>query len=187
MHREDVLLAAEALVDRDGANALTMSALAHDLGLRTPSLYNHVDSLEALRGDIQNRAMQEIGSRLRHTAMGKVGEPGLRALAHSLRRFAAAHPGRYDLAMREPYDRDAFTAASHDAIAALAAIISSFGIHELAVEAQLTAFAAVHGFISLEASGLITDRFDSERIFELIIDMLVDQVKGLAVPDVQAV
>ena len=186
-HREDVLLAAEALVDRDGPDALSMSLLAHDLGLRTPSLYNHVSSLEALRGDIQNRAMAEIGSRLRHAAMGKVGEPGLRGLALSLRKFAREHPGRYDLAMRAAYDKEAFDAASRDAIAALAAIISSFGIEDLAIEAQLTAFAAVHGFITLENSGLISDSFDREGIFELVLAMLVDQISALAERAVQTV
>ena len=179
MHREDVLVAAEALVDRDGTNALTMSALAADLGLRTPSLYNHVDSLEALRGEIQNRAMAELGSRCRSAAMGKVGEPGLRALARTLRKFAATHPGRYELAMRAAYDKDAFDAASADAISALAAIVSSFGVRELAIEVQLAVFAAVHGFIALKNSGLINDSFDVEKVFDLVVDMVVDQVQSL--------
>ena len=175
------------LVDRDGPDALSMSLLAQNLGLRTPSLYNHVSSLEALRGDIQNRAMAELGPRLRHAAMGKVGESGLRGLALALRKFAREHPGRYDLAMRAAYDKEAFDAASRDAIAALAAIISSFGIQDLAIEAQLTAFAAVHGFINLENSGLISDSFDGERIFEMVLDMLVDRINALAERAVEAV
>ena len=187
LHREDVLSAAEAIVDRDGPDALTMSALAHVLGLRTPSLYNHVASLDALRGEIQNRAMADLGSRFRHTAMGKVGVPGLRALARTLREFAVVYPGRYNLAMRAPYDKEAFNAASADATAALGAIISSFGINTLAPEAQLAVFAALHGFIALENSGLIDDSFDVERIFELVLDMVVDQVNSLVPPDMRAV
>ena len=186
IHRGDVLLAAEALVDREGADALTMSALAQALGLRTPSLYNHVSNLDALRGELQNRAMEELGAKLLRAAMGKVGETGLRALARTLRRFAEEHPGRYDLAMRAAYDREAFDAASLNAIAALAAIVSSFGIRELAIEVQLAAFAALHGYVALCNSGLINDSFDGEQVFDLVLDMVVHQVQSLAAPESRA-
>ena len=111
LHREDVLRAAEAIVDRDGSAALTMTALASDLGIKASSLYNHVSSLEALRGELQNRAMLDLGVLLRNVAMGKTGERGLRALAHTMRDYARSHPGRYELAISEPFDRDSFTEA----------------------------------------------------------------------------
>src|SRR5215469_453320 len=133
LDRTAVLAAAEILVDKQGPDALTMTALAGDLGVKVSSLYNHVPSLEALRGELQNRAMHELGVLLRNEAMGKTGDRGLRALAHVLRDFARTHPGRYGLATREPHDQAEFAEASTDATAAFAAIIGSYGINDISL------------------------------------------------------
>ena len=58
--REEVLVAAEAICDRDGWTHLTMTALANELGVKVPSLYNHVPNLEALRGELQNLSLIHI-------------------------------------------------------------------------------------------------------------------------------
>ena len=46
---EAVVAAAAALADEDGLAELTLARLAAALGIRTPSLYAHVDSLGDLR------------------------------------------------------------------------------------------------------------------------------------------
>ena len=83
-----VVEAAEALVDRDGWAYLTMTALAAELGVRGPSLYSHVESLEALLGMVQARALAALGDDLQRAAMGRSGADGVRALAGAVRDFA---------------------------------------------------------------------------------------------------
>jgi AcrR family transcriptional regulator len=182
LDRSAVLAAAEQLVDQQGPDALTMTALAGDLGVKVSSLYNHVPSLEALRGELQNRAMRELGVRLRNEAMGKTGERGLRALAHVLRDYARTHPGRYGLAMRAPHDQAEFAEASTDATAAFAAIIASYGIDDLSLDFQVSAFSALHGVIALENAGFMTGVLDGERIFETVLDTVVGLLRDAAPP-----
>jgi AcrR family transcriptional regulator len=186
LDRARVLSAAEAIVDRDGAGALTMTALAHELGIKVSSLYNHVSSLEALRGELQNRAMLELGVLLRHEAMGKTGEGGLRALAQTMRAFARAHPGRYGLAMSEPHDRPSFAEASADAGAALVAIIRSYGIDDASLDFQVAAFAALHGVVVLENTGFFSGVLDADRIYELVLGLVVDLLRDAAPPEARA-
>lgn len=184
--RGTVLASAEEFLDRRGVEALTMTALAAELGLKTSSLYNHVPSLEALRGELQNRAVRELGVLLRNEAMGKTGGRGLRALAHVLRDFAHAHPGRYGLAMSEPLDREAFRDASTDAMAAFAAIIGSYGIDDISLDFQVSAFAALHGVIVLENAGFLTGDLDGERIFKTVLDQVVAMLDEAAPPEALA-
>ena len=186
LDREQVLTAAESIVDRDGAAGLTMTALANELGVKLSSLYNHVPNLEGLRGELQNRAMLELGTELRNTAMGRTGERGLRALAHTMRAFARAHPGRYGLAMSEPHDRDSFTEASANAVAALGAIIASYGIDDASFDFQVGAFAALHGVLVLENTGFFGGILDADRIFELVLGLVVDLLSDAA-PEIRAV
>jgi AcrR family transcriptional regulator len=182
LDRAAVLSAAEILVDREGAPALTMTALAEALGVKTSSLYNHVHSLEDLKGELQTRAMKELGIALRNEAMGKTGERGLRALAGVLREFALTHPGRYGLAMTEPHDDEAFREASADAMAAFAAIISSYGIDDVSLDFQVSAFASLHGVIVLDNAGFLNGVLDSDRIFATVLDTVVGLLREAAPP-----
>lgn len=173
LDRATVLSAAETLVDRDGSEALTMTALAKAVGVKVSSLYNHVTSLDALRGELQNRTMRELGTLLRNEAMGKTGERGLRALAQALRDYARTHPGRYGLAMSEPHDPEGFTEASADAMAAFAAIIRSYGVDDVSLDFQVSAFAALHGVIVLDNAGFLTGSLDGDRTFDLVLGLVV--------------
>lgn len=180
--RDAVLSAAETIVDKEGADGLTMTALAGALGVKVSSLYNHVQSLEALRGELQNRAMRDLGVLLRNEAMGKSGERGLRALAHRMRAFAREHPGRYGLATTEPFDPEGFAEASADATAALGAIVASYGIDDLSLEFQVSAFAALHGVVSLDNAGFLGAGLDTEHIFETVLGMVVELLGNAAPP-----
>ncbi|WP_435769200.1 TetR/AcrR family transcriptional regulator [Nocardioides sp. SYSU DS0651] len=177
LDQEAVLQAAEALVDRDGYDALTMTSLAAELDARVSSLYNHVANLEDLRALIQVRAMRMLGDHVRSAAMGHAGADGLRALSHELRLFARAHPQRYAALTRPPIDREGFYAAALDAIEALAVMVRSAGLPEERLLPTGTAvFAALHGFVSLEVAGYFGDLsgtdaevFDLDEVYELVI------------------
>jgi AcrR family transcriptional regulator len=171
--REDVLAAAEAICDRHGWTHLTMTALANELGVKVPSLYNHVPNLEALRGELQNRTLLAIGKELNRAAMGRSGPTALRALAETFRRFAREHPGRYELAMREPVDLEAFAAASVEAGAALWAVIGSYGITDAAVELQLSVFAALHGVLVLENANFFPPSIDVDLVYEQVLGLVL--------------
>jgi AcrR family transcriptional regulator len=167
-----ILETAEALVDRDGWRQLTITALATKLGVRGPSLYNHVDGIDALLGELQVRALRGLGAELQRAAMGKIGRDGLRALALVLRDFAARCPGRYDLAMREPFDREAVLRASTPASEALSAVIASFGIKEASLELQLSCLAPLHGVLALDRSGLVS-AVDTAPVYDRAVDLVV--------------
>ena len=175
-----MLEAAESIVDEHASAGLTMTALAAVLGVKASSLYNHVPSLDALRGELQNRAMRELGERLRNEAMGRTGDAGLRALARALRQYARSHPGRYGLAMSAPHDRAAFTEASSDATAAFAAIIRSYGIDDFSLDFQVSAFSALHGVLVLDNAGFLGGGLDGDRIFETVLDVVVGLLRQAA-------
>src|SRR6266571_3462457 len=106
--RDDVLVAAESVVDRLGWDGLTMAALAAETGMKVPSLYNHVASLENLRSELQQRAMRDVGVAVVASALGRSGRDALTELARAFRGYVRAYPHRYEGATRTPIDRDAF-------------------------------------------------------------------------------
>jgi AcrR family transcriptional regulator len=187
LDREQVLVAAEAIVDREGWHHLTMSALARDLGVAVPSLYRHVRNLDALLGEVQCRTLRELGIVLNRKAMGRSGEAGMRALATTFRKFARAHPHRYDLATREPVDREEFAQASVEAGAALTAIIRSYGIEDASFEPHLSSFAALHGVISLESVGFFPSPTIADDVFERVLNSILELLAAAAPGKARAV
>jgi AcrR family transcriptional regulator len=168
-----VVEAAEALVDRDGWQQLTMTALARKLGVRGPSLYNHIDGVEALVAEVQVRALDELSGRLQRAAMGRVGEKGFRALAEVLRGFAAEHPGLYELALSEAFDQPRMVMAGEPARAALSAVIESFGIGDPPLELLWSCLATLHGVIALDRTRLFAGAADSSVVYEQAVDLVV--------------
>ncbi len=170
LDQETVLRAAEALVDRDGFDALSMTLLAGELDTRVSSLYNHVANLEDLRAEVQVRAMQLLGQHVSRAAMGHAGADGLRELSHALRAFARERPHRYGALTRPPIKREEFYAAAADTIGAMSVMVRSTGLaDERILSTGMAIFSALHGFVSLEASGYFGGVPELDEVFEQVI------------------
>ncbi|MBU1801060.1 TetR/AcrR family transcriptional regulator [Nocardioides sp.] len=170
LDHETVVLAAEALVDREGYDTLSMTLLAAELDTRVSSLYNHVANLEDLRAEIQVRAMALMGRHVQRAAMGRAGADGIEALCYQLRDFARTYPQRYAAITRAPIDRDGFFDAAGEVIEALGVMVRSTGLPEDDIlSTGMAVFSAVHGFVSLEVSGYFGGIDDLERVFEQVV------------------
>jgi AcrR family transcriptional regulator len=150
-----VVRAAAALVDAEGPDALSLARLAEALGVRTPSLYNHVAGLEGVRRGLALLGARELRDRLARAAIGKSGEEAIFAIAEAYRRFAKEHPGLYAASLRAPGPDEAALAETDDDI--LAIIRAVLAPYELRGEEEVHAMRAfrslAHGFVSLEVAG----------------------------------
>src|SRR6188508_163273 len=102
LDRQQVIEEAAALADEDGCDAVTLAALATRLGVRSQSLYAHVDGLDGLRRDLAVLGQQQLADALGLAVMGRAGEEALRALCDAYAQFAAERPGLYACTLRAP-------------------------------------------------------------------------------------
>ena len=132
---------------------MTLTALAADLNVRVPSLYNHVAGLDDLRHALAVYAIQQLIVRLRAATTGEVGRAALLSLATAYRRFAQEHPGIYPLIRRAPAPDDTdLVAAAQELLQMLFLIFASFGVAgEDAIHAVRGLRALLDGFATLEA------------------------------------
>jgi len=172
LNRQAVVEAATQRIDADGWRTVTMSDLARELGVQGPTLYSHVESLEALFGMVQVDAHRLLADELLRAAVGRSGAAAFRAMAAALRRFAADHPGLYDLATSEVIDPPAVFVAGEPSSAALAAVIESFGL-DSTVELQVNCLASLHGVLVLDRAHFYGDDVDVDAMFDRAVDMVV--------------
>lgn len=152
---ESVVAAAAELADERSLDAVSLGALATRLGVRAPSLYNHVSGLSGLHEAIGTLALREIGDALRTATVGKSGADAFRALAHAYRRYARDYPGRYQATVRAPTQSDGDQGAEAvRAIDTVFAVLSGFGLTgDDAIDATRTVRATLHGWVGLESGG----------------------------------
>lgn len=166
-----VVGAAADLADAEGLDALTLARLAGTVGVRTPSLYNHVGSLDDVRRRVALVALTELGDALRDAAVGRAGEDALTAVAHAYRAYARAHPGRYAATQRAPSEGDdEIRAAAGRAVEVVLAILRGSGIEgDDAIHATRAFRSALHGFVALEAGGGFGIPVDLDESFDRMV------------------
>jgi AcrR family transcriptional regulator len=150
-----VVGAAADIADAEGLDALTLARLAGSVGVRTPSLYNHVAGLDDVRRRVALVALVELGDALRDATVGRAGDDALTAMARAYRAYAGAHPGRYAATQRAPAagDEEIGTAAAR-AVDVLLAVLRGYGLEgDDAIHAARAVRSALHGFVALESGG----------------------------------
>ena len=162
---------AEDVADEVGLTNLTLAAVAVRLGVRLPSLYKHVDGMDALQRLVAIRAKTELAAVLGQAAVGKAGTDALVAMSGACRAWAQAHPGRYAATVRAPEPADAeHTAASNAIISVAFAVLAGYNlVGDDAVDAVRALRATLHGFITLEQAGGFGLPADVDRSFDRLV------------------
>src|SRR5436190_16432771 len=106
LDQEIVVEAAAKLVDEEGIDQLSLGRLAERLGIRTPSLYNHVAGLPGLKHDLALYCLRDVLNHLLHSTIGKSRAEAIFALADAYRAYAQEAPGRYALTLQAPDPND---------------------------------------------------------------------------------
>jgi AcrR family transcriptional regulator len=179
LSRDGIINAALTFLDREGWDALTINALAAQLGTKGPSLYNHVDSLDDLRRNVRKRVIGDIIEMLGTVGHGRVRDDAVLVMAGAYRSYAHHHPGRYSAFTRMPLaggDDPEYTAVARAAAEPVIAVLASYGLSgEDAFYAALEFWAALHGFVMLEMTGVMAD-IDVDAVFS---DMVLRLAAGL--------
>ncbi len=178
LSRDSIVNAALTFLDREGWDALTINALAIQLGTKGPSLYNHVNSLEDLRRTVRMRVVGDIIEMLNTVADGRTRDDAVMAMASAYRSYAHHHPGRYSAFTRMPLGGDdpEFTEATRAAAAPVISVLGSYGLDgDDAFYAALEFWSAMHGFVLLEMTGAMTG-IDTDAVFT---DMVMRLATGM--------
>ena len=177
--RDAVVRAAAKIADDEGWDALTLARVATKLRVRSPSLYNHVGGLEALRRELKLLVMRELNTALTRATIGKSRDDAVRALAAAYRAFVKRHPGTYAATMvAAPKNDPAVEAAAGHIVETLLSVLSGYGLDRReGIHAIRAMRSAVHGFAALEIAGGFGIPLDVDKSFGWLVSSLL---KGLS-------
>ncbi len=189
--------AREQIEGSGGAGALSLKAVAHDMGMAGPSLYRYVASRDELLTDVLVEAFTELVVALEHAAGGVSPADRLRSFGRAYRRWALDRPAMYELLFGTPVagyvaPREATTPLARRALACLITVLAELrhgsdddgaqrsraevveeededsGPFVLAVQT----WARLHGLLSLELRGHLPQLVASPaELYEAEIDL----------------
>ncbi|MFK0043613.1 TetR/AcrR family transcriptional regulator [Streptomyces sp. NPDC090741] len=199
--REEVKEKAWQQIAGSGASALSLNAIAKQMGMSGPALYRYFANRDELITELIRDAYRSLADAFAAAGDGGAGRPGLAALARVLRRWALEDPHRYFLVYgtpvpgyHAPQDTTAITAEMMSVLldacvaAAPGAATGAFEEHlaghrdwagghpdapPSALRLALAFWSRLHGVLSLELAGHFTGMgLDPARLYASEVDAL---------------
>jgi AcrR family transcriptional regulator len=179
LDRNKIVEAAIELANNMGIEQVTIAALAKNLDVRPPSLYNHFASLTEIRMQIAKEGMKKLEDTLIRSVAGKSGEEALLTFAKQYLDFANQNPGLYEATIQPMSVPDKMVEeTSKNMIALLIQLLSSFSLEEHeALHLVRGLRSIVHGFSSLQRAGGFQMDFDVEDSLLYTIKLLCNGLK----------
>ncbi|WP_059040836.1 TetR/AcrR family transcriptional regulator [Paenibacillus rubinfantis] len=150
-----VLMAAVDVANTEGLEAVTITSVAKKLGIRPPSLYNHVNGLDQIRVELAKYALDRLYEHISAAVGEREGEAAIRGFAEAYLEFAHAYPGLYDAAQAAPGpEHPSLQEAGKQLVDLILRYLGSYPLtEEQALHAVRGLRSLIHGFASLERRG----------------------------------
>jgi len=166
--REELLETARAIANCDGWENLTLNHVARDLGVKPPSLYNHIQGLPGLRRDLTVHVVGEMIDEVTRAAVGISGGEAVTAIARTYRAYGLANPGVLPALAAAPKEDDEEHQRIADRFLEVGfAVMQGFGLERVeAIHALRSLRSITHGYIVLELEGGFGLPEEIEKSFE---------------------
>lgn len=165
------------VLESRGVDGLSLKAVAAELNIQSPSLYNYVSGIAGLKSLCAQWGWARLADSVNPTLRHKSSRTRLKALANRYRAFALANPNLYQLMNgRMAEELSAQEAAQRQQIlmafeARLDDLPARQRIHMLR-----SLRAAIHGFVMLESAAQFQMHEDTDASFEYMIDSILKEM-----------
>lgn len=149
--RDEIVDVAGQLLERDGADGLTMRAIAAELGIRAPSLYKHITGKRELEIALLAKALEQQAEAFEKVVAS--ADDSLIGIAAAYRSWALEHPHVYALMNDQPLPRSELPEGLEER--AVIPLLDAVGGD---MDRARAAWAFAHGMVTLE----LADRFPDD-------------------------
>jgi AcrR family transcriptional regulator len=158
VNRQSICDAAIAIVATKGVHSLSMRTLGSTLGIKAPSLYDHVKNRDEVVALVQGAGLLDFGK-----GFGDAGA-SVRDKILFYRQWALANPNLYPVVFQQRLYRELLPEGLEEKVLGLV-IVAAGGSH---VQARAM-WAQLHGLVDLELQGRLPGDADMEATWEQVI------------------
>lgn len=180
LDRDQIIQTAAKMADEWGLEQVTIANLAKKLGVRSPSLYNHVNGLQEIRLLLAVHALQllqqQMTCALADRSSGSASsspEETIHALGKAYLDFARTHPGLYEAGLLRAMDKE-HQEIQRQSEKLVGLFVNTLAQYELQGDEAIHAVRGLrclfHGFATLEQQGGFGIPVDPDASFVSMID-----------------
>lgn len=176
---QTILDAAVELAEEKGLENVSLLQVAEKLGVKSPSLYNHLSGVQELSVGIARLALGRLEEAIRGAAVGRSRDDALLAIALAYRSYAKDNPELYKAILRFPDCGDSdVQETGHAVVRILYQVMEPYHRSDEETIHFVRGFrSALHGFVSLEAAGFF--RGDGANVDESYRQLAVRLISSL--------
>lgn len=170
-----ILETAADIADVYGFDNVTLTIVAEELGVRKPSLYNHIKGLPELKGQLAIWGTDQLRMKISDAAIGKAKNDAISGIANAYRLFAKERPGLYKAIVSSP-DRENLDLklAIRKMMGVIAMVLEPY---QLSASHRTHAIrglrSLMHGFASLEDAGWFAAPADREESYQMLVAIYI--------------
>jgi len=129
--KKAILEAAANMADEKGITNVTLKAIAAELGVKSPSLYKHIEGLEELNKELMLYGWKSLENELVRAAIGKSKDDAIVAMCYAYRKYATLHPGVFEaMQWYNMYQSDEHLKANEGIVSVLFQVLAAYDLTE---------------------------------------------------------
>lgn len=173
----DIILdAAAELAEEVGIENVTLLQIAERLGVKSPSLYNHISGLKELSAGMEKLSITKLEEAIRSAAVGRGGAQALEEMALAYRKFAKTTPELYKAFIHSAALEDPdIGEASQSLVRVVYRVLESYDLcYEDQIHFTRMFRSNLHGFVSLEEAGFFHKEVDTNETFDKMVKSYIN-------------
>ena len=174
--REKVIEEAGMLANEQGLNAVTITNLANRLGIKKPSLYNHIKDQEDVFSGIMISGWRYVSNEICPQITSDNPKQAINELSHSIYDYALANPGIFEAMLwYNTYENEDLKILSEGLNTFFFSQTDKLGIERnMANHLLRTNRSLIEGFILLVIHNSFGNPVSIEESFQISIDMFTN-------------
>ena len=169
------------IINTAGIEKLSLKTLAEDLGVKSPSLYNHVKGIEDLKEQIMLYGWKELEDRMIQAVIGLTGYDAVRAMCYAFHEYAVENQGVFGVMLWYNQFKDVRNMeAASKMFSVFFKVTESLNISQENCFHLVRMFRGfLEGFSLLENNSAFGNTLPVNSSFEISLDVLIAGMKML--------
>ncbi|TSB47621.1 TetR/AcrR family transcriptional regulator [Alkalicoccobacillus porphyridii] len=174
----DIVDSAGGIADQEGLHQLSIGAVAKDLNIKPPSLYNHVRGLDELHDLLAVHGCQRLYKNLYQATAGYNHDKALKQLCYAYIEFARVHPGQYEAASRSAHKGNpVLKEAQERVVEVVRDVLYQYGLEEeRSVHLIRMLRSMLHGFVTLDSAKGFGMPYDLQDTLDIMIETFIQGI-----------
>lgn len=181
LDKEIIVSRAAWLANEIGLENITLKMIAKEFGVQTPSLYNHIKSLEDLKKNLMIYGWKQLEQQILRSVAGVSGYEALRAMCYAFYEYATTNPGIFNAMLwYNKFQDEETVGVTEELFTVLFKIMGSLQISQENANHLIRTFRSfLEGFSLLVNNQAFGNPISIKESFELSVEVLMAGIKTL--------